>query len=100
MGQTDIHMHFLFYIIDSFHAQVSATQVLWLVGLYQLSLSSAVGNLCGCPTALMGVAADRVITFLNPLSKGVSHWHILYFIIKKIRKFDIYNNQRIILCTE
>ncbi|ESO06946.1 hypothetical protein HELRODRAFT_76849 [Helobdella robusta] len=50
--------------------KISGTGILWLIGLYELSLSSAVGNLTGCPQALQGLAADQVFKILKPLATG------------------------------
>lgn len=67
--------------------QLSATRLLWLMGLYELSLSSAVGNLSGSPNVLQGVARDNVIPYMSPLAKGVSKCKKLHDAVDDNRVF-------------
>lgn len=59
--------------------KISATRVFWIIGLYELSLSSAVGNIYGPPHILQGIASDHIIKILDPLADGTGPRRIPIF---------------------
>jgi len=65
------YTYVLTYLLTCLLTQLSATRIMWLVGLYELTLSSAIGNISGSPNVLQGIAGDNVIPFLAPLATGV-----------------------------
>ena len=69
---------------DEYDVQVSATGMLFLIGLYTSTVSSGMGGLYGSPRILQCIASDGTIPVISFLSKGASSIITFHFFIAKL----------------